>query len=121
MRRSGPQAGGDGVGAEQRRAPRSKPHHTVAGLPADLAFELVEPLRFLFKDEVRRVGEALGLPQGIVWRQPCPGPGLAVRCLGEVSLDRLERLRAADSILTEELGRGGYLRGSLAGRNGPAA
>jgi GMP synthase (glutamine-hydrolysing) len=106
-------------GPERQQAARIKTHHNVAGLPADLAFELVEPLRFLFKDEVRRVGEALGLPQGIVWRQPFPGPGLAVRCLGEVSLDRLERLRAADSILMEELGREGYLRAPSAGTNGP--
>jgi GMP synthase (glutamine-hydrolysing) len=106
-------------GPERQQAARIKTHHNVAGLPADLTFELVEPLRFLFKDEVRRVGEAMGLPQGIVWRQPFPGPGLAVRCLGEVSLDRLERLRAADSILTEELGREGYLRGSFSGTTGP--
>jgi len=108
-------------GPERQQAARIKTHHNVAGLPADLTFDLVEPLRYLFKDEVRRVGEALGLPEGIVWRQPFPGPGLAVRCLGEVSLDRLERLRAADSILMEELGREGYLRGSIAGTNGPDA
>lgn len=101
-------------GPERRQAARIKTHHNVAGLPADLAFDLVEPLRYLFKDEVRRVGEALGLPERIVWRQPFPGPGLAVRCLGEVSLDRLERLRAADAILTEELDREGYLRGGSA-------
>jgi GMP synthase (glutamine-hydrolysing) len=73
-------------------------------------FELVEPLRYLFKDEVRQVGEALGLPYGLVWRQPFPGPGLAVRCLGEVTLERLERLRHADAIFTSELAAAGLLR-----------
>jgi GMP synthase (glutamine-hydrolysing) len=72
-------------------------------------FELVEPLRYLFKDEVRQVGEALGLPHSIVWRQPFPGPGLAVRCLGEVTPERLERLRQADEIFTSELARAGLL------------
>jgi GMP synthase (glutamine-hydrolysing) len=75
-----------------------------------MSFELVEPLRYLFKDEVRLVGEALGLPHDLVWRQPFPGPGLAVRCLGEVTFDRLESLRAADHILTSELGAAGLLR-----------
>jgi GMP synthase (glutamine-hydrolysing) len=101
-------------GPGRRQAARIKTHHNVAGLPVDMAFELVEPLRFLFKDEVRRVGEALGLPERIVWRQPFPGPGLAVRCLGEVTLERLERLRAADAIVTEELDRDGRLRGETA-------
>ena len=73
-------------------------------------FELVEPLRYLFKDEVRTVGEALGLPTELVWRQPFPGPGLAVRCLGEITLERLERLRSADAIFTEELAAAGLLR-----------
>jgi GMP synthase (glutamine-hydrolysing) len=73
-------------------------------------FELVEPLRYLFKDEVRIVGEALGLPAELVWRQPFPGPGLAVRCLGEITPERLERLRAADAILLSELGMAGLLR-----------
>jgi GMP synthase (glutamine-hydrolysing) len=72
-------------------------------------FELVEPLRYLFKDEVRKVGEALGLPHGLVWRQPFPGPGLAVRCLGVVTAERLERLRLADSIFTSELSTAGLL------------
>lgn len=90
-------------------AQRIKTHHNVAGLPADMRFTLVEPLRYLFKDEVRRVGEALGLPPEIVWRQPFPGPGLAVRCLGEVTRERLERLRAADAIFTEELHAAGLL------------
>jgi GMP synthase (glutamine-hydrolysing) len=88
-------------------AHRIKSHHNVGGLPPDLQFELIEPLRYLFKDEVRRVGEALGLPAEIVWRQPFPGPGLAVRCLGMVTWDRLERLRAADTVFLEELRAGG--------------
>jgi GMP synthase (glutamine-hydrolysing) len=75
-----------------------------------MQFELVEPLRYLFKDEVRLVGEALGLPHDLVWRQPFPGPGLAVRCLGEVTPERLESLRAADDILTGELRAAGLLR-----------
>ncbi len=90
-------------------AQRIKTHHNVAGLPADMRLKLVEPLRYLFKDEVRRVGEALGLPPEIVWRQPFPGPGLAVRCLGEVTRERLERLRAADAIFLEELRAAGLL------------
>ncbi|MGB4675525.1 MAG: glutamine-hydrolyzing GMP synthase [Aggregatilineales bacterium] len=95
-------------------AHRIKSHHNVAGLPEDMTFELVEPLRNLFKDEVRRIGEALGLPEEIVWRQPFPGPGLAVRCLGEVTRERLERLRAADAIFTDALRRAGMLRGDTA-------
>ena len=87
-----------------------KTHHNVGGLPADMEFELVEPLRPLFKDEVRRLGLALGLPDSIIWRQPFPGPGLAVRCLGEVTWERLERLRQADAIFLEELGRAELLR-----------
>ena len=84
-------------------AAKIKTHHNVGGLPADLGFELVEPLRYLFKDEVRAVGELLGLPREMVWRHPFPGPGLAVRVLGEVTWERLETLRAADAILIEEL------------------
>ena len=84
-------------------AARIKTHHNVGGLPEDMAFDLVEPLRYLFKDEVRAVGEALGLPREIVWRQPFPGPGLGVRCLGEITTERLECLRAADAIFTGEL------------------
>ena len=87
-----------------------KSHHNVGGLPADLQFELIEPLSDLFKDEVRAVGEELGLPAEFVWRQPFPGPGLAVRCLGEVSEERLVKLRAADAIFRAELGREGLLR-----------
>ena len=90
-------------GPDRRVAARIKTHHNVGGLPTDLALELVEPLRYLFKDEVRAVGLALGLPEQLVWRQPFPGPGLAVRCLGEVDRERLGRLRAADSIVTGEL------------------
>jgi GMP synthase (glutamine-hydrolysing) len=82
----------------------------VGGLPQDLGFELVEPLRFLFKDEVRAAGLALGLPARMVWRQPFPGPGLAVRCLGEITWERLETLRAADKIVTDELDAAGLLR-----------
>lgn len=91
-----------------------KSHHNVGGLPADLDFELVEPLRDLFKDEVRAVGTALGLPDSIVWRQPFPGPGLAVRCLGEITWERLEALREADAIFLEELDAAGLLRGGTA-------
>ena len=87
-----------------------KTHHNVGGLPEDLDFELIEPLRDLFKDEVRAVGEELGLPEEIVWRQPFPGPGLAVRVIGEVTRDRLEVLRAADAIVGEEIRRAGLYR-----------
>jgi len=92
------------------RPARIKTHHNVGGLPEEMDFDLVEPLRYLFKDEVRLVGEALGLPTEMVWRQPFPGPGLAVRCLGEVNAERLARLRLADAILTSELGASGLLR-----------
>lgn len=85
-----------------------KTHHNVGGLPEDMAFELVEPLRYLFKDEVRAVGEALGLPKTMVWRHPFPGPGLAVRVVGPVTWDRLETLRQADAILIEELRAAGW-------------
>jgi GMP synthase (glutamine-hydrolysing) len=84
-----------------------KSHHNVGGLPDDLTFDLVEPLRWLFKDEVRRVGEELGLPRQIVWRQPFPGPGLGIRIIGEVTADRLAILREADAIAREELTRAG--------------
>ncbi len=87
-----------------------KTHHNVGGLPEDMEFELVEPLRDLFKDEVRSVGEELGLPEDIVWRQPFPGPGLAVRVIGEVTRERLETLRAADEIILEEIRRAGLYR-----------
>jgi GMP synthase (glutamine-hydrolysing) len=98
-------------GPERQAAACIKTHHNVGGLPDDMQFELVEPLRYLFKDEVRAVGEVLGLPEEIVWRQPFPGPGLAVRILGEVTWERLETLRTADAILLEELGAAGALRG----------
>jgi GMP synthase (glutamine-hydrolysing) len=87
-----------------------KTHHNVGGLPADMALELVEPLRDLFKDEVRRVGEELGLPEEIVWRQPFPGPGLAVRIVGEVTPERLAIVRAADRVVQEEVRRAGLAR-----------
>jgi len=87
-----------------------KSHHNVGGLPDDMRFELVEPLRNLFKDEVRAIGEELGLPEEIVWRQPFPGPGLAVRIIGEVTPDRLETLRHADHVVTEEVRRAGLYR-----------
>jgi GMP synthase (glutamine-hydrolysing) len=91
-------------------AAKIKSHHNVGGLPEDLAFELVEPLRLLFKDEVRAVGEELGLPHDIVWRQPFPGPGLAVRIVGEVTRERAEILRTADAIVVEEIRRAGLYR-----------
>jgi GMP synthase (glutamine-hydrolysing) len=94
---------------DRNKAEKIKTHHNVGGLPEDIQFELVEPLRYLFKDEVRAVGEALGLPQSLVWRQPFPGPGLTVRCLGEVTRARVSRLRAADAILLEELSKAGFL------------
>ena len=87
-----------------------KSHHNVGGLPAELGFELVEPLRELFKDEVRLGGEAIGLPENVVWRHPFPGPGLAVRIAGAVTRARLELLRSADEILLEELTAAGWYR-----------
>jgi len=84
-----------------------KSHHNVGGLPEDMAMELVEPLKLLYKDEVRVVGEALGLPHAMVYRQPFPGPGLGVRCLGAITRDRLHALREADAILREEFGNCG--------------
>ena len=96
--------GTDGVAA------KIKSHHNVGGLPEEVDFDLVEPLRLLFKDEVRRVGEELGMPERMVWRQPFPGPGLAIRIIGEVTRERLEILRAADAILQEEVRRAGLYR-----------
>lgn len=84
-----------------------KAHHNVGGLPEDLKFELVEPLKFLYKDEVRVVGKELGLPDGMVYRQPFPGPGLGVRCLGAITRDRLEAVRESDAILREEFAKNG--------------
>jgi GMP synthase (glutamine-hydrolysing) len=91
-------------------AAKIKSHHNVGGLPEDMQFELVEPLRSLFKDEVRAVGEELGLPEEIVWRQPFPGPGLAVRIVGTVTAERVAMLQAADAIVTEEVRRAGLYR-----------
>ena len=96
--------GTDGVAAT------IKSHHNVGGLPADMRMKLVEPLRLLFKDEVRRVGEELGMPERMVWRQPFPGPGLAIRIIGDVTAERLEILREADAILQEEVRRAGLYR-----------
>jgi len=94
---------------DRNKAEKIKTHHNVGGLPEDMEFELVEPLRYLFKDEVRLVGEALGLSESLVWRQPFPGPGLTVRCLGECTPQRVSRLRAADQILLDELSKAGFL------------
>jgi GMP synthase (glutamine-hydrolysing) len=91
-------------------AAKIKSHHNVGGLPEDLQFELVEPLRMLFKDEVRRVGEELGLPEEIVWRQPFPGPGLAVRILGDITPERLALAREADAVVRDEIRRAGLDR-----------
>ena len=91
--------------AEGKKAVKS--HHNVGGLPEDLNFKLVEPIKLLFKDEVRVVGEALGLPHGMVYRQPFPGPGLGVRCLGAITRDRLHALREADAILRDEFDKNG--------------
>ncbi len=91
--------------AEGKKAVKS--HHNVGGLPEDLQFELVEPVKLLYKDEVRVVGEALGLPHGMVYRQPFPGPGLGVRCLGAITRDRLHALREADAILRDEFDKCG--------------
>jgi GMP synthase (glutamine-hydrolysing) len=99
------ESGGD-VGV----AAKIKSHHNVGGLPADMRMKLVEPLRQLFKDEVRRVGEELGLPERMVWRHPFPGPGLAIRIIGEVTEERLAILRAADAVLLEEVRRAGLYR-----------
>ncbi len=100
------ESGGQGDGP----AATIKTHHNVGGLPAELGFELIEPLRDLFKDEVRRLGGELGLPEQVVWRHPFPGPGLAVRCLGEVTPERLETVRQADAIFIEELQASGWYR-----------
>jgi GMP synthase (glutamine-hydrolysing) len=100
----------DVIESGTKDAAKIKSHHNVGGLPDDMQFELVEPLRDLFKDEVRAVGEELGLPEEIVWRQPFPGPGLAVRVIGEVTNERLEILRQADAVVTEEIRRAGLER-----------
>ena len=100
----------DVIESGTKDAARIKSHHNVGGLPEDMQFELVEPLRNLFKDEVRAVGEELGLPEDIVWRQPFPGPGLAVRIVGTVTPERLEILRQADAIVVEEIKKAGLHR-----------
>jgi GMP synthase (glutamine-hydrolysing) len=103
----------DVIESTSRETPNArtiKTHHNVGGLPADLRFQLVEPLRYLFKDEVRRVGIELGLPEDMVWRQPFPGPGLAIRVIGEVTRERLEVLRAADWVVIDEIKRSGLYR-----------
>lgn len=91
-------------------AAKIKTHHNVGGLPMDIKFKLIEPLRSLFKDEVRALGEEIGLPEEIVWRQPFPGPGLAIRIIGDVTREKLDVLRAADSIVTDEVKRAGFYR-----------
>ena len=103
---------------DRAQAARIKTHHNVGGLPEDMQFQLVEPLRYLFKDEVRKVGVELGLPSELVFRQPFPGPGLAVRCLGEVNTERLSQLRPADTILIEELEGAGLLHMALGDHGG---
>jgi GMP synthase (glutamine-hydrolysing) len=97
-------------GGTEGVAAKIKSHHNVGGLPEQMEMELVEPLRLLFKDEVRRVGEELGLPDRMVWRHPFPGPGLAIRIIGEVTRERLEILREADAILLDEVRRAGLYR-----------
>ena len=100
----------DVIESGSKTAANIKSHHNVGGLPEDMDFELVEPLRDLFKDEVRAVGSELGLPEEIVWRQPFPGPGLAVRIVGEVTPENLAKLRGADPIVREEIRRAGLER-----------
>ena len=100
----------DVIESGTKNAAKIKTHHNVGGLPENMRMKLVEPLRYLFKDEVRRVADELGLPSDIVWRQPFPGPGLAIRITGEVTLERLEMLREADSIVVEEIKRAGLYR-----------
>jgi GMP synthase (glutamine-hydrolysing) len=100
----------DVIESGTKDAAKIKSHHNVGGLPEDMKFTLIEPLRNLFKDEVRRVGEELGLPEEIVWRQPFPGPGLAVRIIGEVTRERLDLLRAADSVVVSEIKKAGLQR-----------
>lgn len=100
----------ESAGKDKKEAHVIKTHHNVGGLPDDMDFELVEPLRLLFKDEVRQIGTVLGLPDSIVWRQPFPGPGLAIRCLGDITWERLERLRLADAIFVDELRRAAKLK-----------
>ena len=100
----------DVIESGTRQAAKIKSHHNVGGLPEKMGFELVEPLRLLFKDEVRAVGEELGLPERIVWRQPFPGPGLGIRIIGEVTAERVDILQRADAILQEEIKSAGLYR-----------
>ena len=100
----------DVIESGTKNAAKIKTHHNVGGLPENMRMKLVEPLRYLFKDEVRRVADELGLPSDIVWRQPFPGPGLAIRITGEVTLERLEMLREADAIVVEEIKKAGLYR-----------
>ena len=100
----------DVIESGTKDAAKIKSHHNVGGLPEDMNFDLIEPLRDLFKDEVRAIGAELGLPEEIVWRQPFPGPGLAVRIIGDVTKERLDTLRAADAIVLEEVRRAGLYR-----------
>ena len=100
----------DVIESGTKNAAKIKTHHNVGGLPENMRMKLIEPLRYLFKDEVRRVADELGLPSEIVWRQPFPGPGLAIRIIGEVTLERLEILRAADAIVVEEIKKAGLYR-----------
>ena len=102
----------DVIESGSKTAAKIKSHHNVGGLPDDMDMELVEPLRLLFKDEVRRVGEELGMPERMVWRQPFPGPGLAIRIIGDVTEERLAILRRADAVLQEEI-RSAGLYGEL--------
>lgn len=102
---------------DRGQAQRIKTHHNVGGLPLKMDFQLLEPLRYLFKDEVRQIGLHLGLPPELVWRQPFPGPGLAVRCLGEITPERLDRLRTADAIFLHELQAGGYFLPAAEGKS----
>ena len=100
--------------SETKAAQKIKTHHNVGGLPADLRFQLIEPLRYLFKDEVRAVGLELGLPEAMVQRQPFPGPGLAIRIIGEVTAERLDTLREADWIVIDEIKAAGLYRSAVA-------
>ena len=107
--------------SETKAAQKIKTHHNVGGLPADLRFQLIEPLRYLFKDEVRQVGLELGLPEAMVQRQPFPGPGLAIRIIGEVTAERLDTLRDADWIVIDEIKASGLYRQRVAELRDPDA